>query len=97
MTRSPGTSDSVCPTSGWSTGRAGRTGPSSSSLGPLVSFGKRKNRNRPLRFFNPLVFREGGGQEDENKREGEGKKSKRDFFFFFYCIEIETSSSSKAK
>lgn len=78
MTRSPGTSGSVCPTSGWSTGRAGRTGPSSSSLGPLVSFGKRKKRNRCVFFFfNPLVFREGGGQGDKN-REGEGKKSKRD-------------------
>lgn len=45
VTRSPGTSDSAYPTSGCSTGRAGRTGPSSSSLGPLVSFGKKKERS----------------------------------------------------
>lgn len=38
---------------------------------------KKKEKSMRFFFFNPLVFREGGGQGDKN-REGEGKKSKRD-------------------
>lgn len=76
-TRSPGTSDSACPTSGCSTGRAGRTGPSSSSLGPLVSFGKKRREiDRCVFFFFNSLEKLCEGEGDKNLREEEEEELK---------------------